>query len=383
MVPESEKDVWINRLRARSEGTAVLLLLCKLPALQNFQIDLSADDFLSQHHLLRMFEKIVDRLTFPPQVATPVAQPCQNLKHIMITFDESEFATFDLVRSFLSLPSISSLSCGSLVMKPEDPLAIPERMLHPSGIKQLRFNDCILNPEALEEILPNVTSLENFTYAYYLGDDSPFRDVIEDFGDPIPNVHTAIPIIAGTIGSSLETLVLSTKIEGVDVSQLEIAIQQIDLSQDFCAFRRLSVSTNLLLSEDGGNISNVASKLPTSLECLLLHWVKRARVEDISALRKVLDNITEQAKAQLPLLEDLAVRNVWDKEDKKKLCPNYKIDGWHSFGDLTLCVQHNCECTEWDTILCIDIDWRHLVGDPNPGTYKSFPNSIAGSDDED
>ena len=42
MVPESKKDVCINWTRARSEGIAVLLLLCKLPALQNLQIDLSA-----------------------------------------------------------------------------------------------------------------------------------------------------------------------------------------------------------------------------------------------------------------------------------------------------------------------------------------------------
>ena len=330
-----------------------------------------------------MFERIMDLFVYSLQVATPVAQPCQNLKHIMITFDESEFVSIGLVMSFLSLPSISSLSCSSLVMRPQDPLAIPDPKLDPSAIKQLRFNDFVLDPEALAEILPNTTYLENFTYAYCISEDSALLDVAADFGYPVPNVHTALPSIASTIGRSLETLVLSTRIEAIDLGQWRNAIKQIDMSRSCPALKRLSVSTNLLLSEEGGDISKIGSKLPTSLECLVLHWVKRAPIKDINALKGLLAEFTKQAEAQLPSLKHLAVRGKFNTKDRMMLCPppKYDIYSWHAFSHLTICLNISCDCTDWDTMFCSDIDWRHLIGDPNPGTYKTLPEKIAGSDD--
>ena len=383
MVPEMEKGAWIIVLRAGSEMTAGLLLLCKLPALQSFQIDLSAASSLAPHHLLTMLNRIINRLTFPLQGAIPLAQPCQNLKHIMITFSKSKFTHIDLVISFLSLPSISSLSCSSLVMKPDDFLEIQEPMLGPSAIKHLRFSDCVLEPEAFAEILPFATNLENFTYAYYLSGGSALLANAE-FGYPVPNGHQALPTIASTIGSSIETLVLSARTDVVDFGRWG-KIRQIDISQSFRALKRLSVSTNLLLSEEEGDISKMAGKLPMSLECLVLHWIKRAPIKDINALKGVLDDFTEQAAAQLPSLEHLAVRERFTSKDRRTLCPapEYKMYGWHAVGYLTVCLHKCCGCTDWDTMTCSDLDWRHLVGDPNPGTYKNGPERSAGPDDED
>ena len=384
MVPEAEKDVWINRLRARCEATAILLLLCKLPALQNFQIDfLYADHSLPYHQFLRMLERILAGLAFPLNSTPPVTRPCQILKHVMITFDECQFTSIDVVRLFLSLPSISSLSCSSLVMEPGRPMTNTRTNLHRSTIKQLRFNDCALNLEALDEILPDVTSLENFTYAYYLSDDSPLLDAIEEFGYSIPNIHAALPIIASKIGRSLESLVLSTEIEGYDFRRMGTTTQPIDASRDLRSLKKLSVSTNLLLSEDTSDISKMASKLPASLESLVLHWIKRAPVDNINALGRVLGEFQVQVEAELPLLEELAVRGVYGKDEMKRLLPSYKEFGWHSFGHPSLCVHNMCDCTDWDTISCSDIRWRHLVGDPNSGTYQDQLESSASSDGED
>lgn len=127
----------------------------------------------------------------------------------------------------------------------------------------------------------------------------------------------------------------------------------------------------------------MASKLPGSLECVLLRWFKEAPVEIIDAFKRVLDDFDKQAQALLPSLRSLAVRDVSAREEMKKLCPDYKDYGWHSLSHLDICFQPRCDCGMWDPLLCSDIDWRYLVGDPNPGTYGSPPDPGIDSDDED
>lgn len=111
----------------------------------------------------------------------------------MITFSALEVDLIYLLGALLTLPSILSLSCGSLIMWSRVPLTKPGLISHPSTVKHLRFDHCVLDLEALAEILANATNLESFAYNYNFGVD-PAVATIETYGPSTPGLHTAPPV---------------------------------------------------------------------------------------------------------------------------------------------------------------------------------------------
>ena len=334
LVSRIQKGMWLEKLHRGSEELATILLIWYLPALRSVKLALGSTEWTDIYgFLLQIAEYAVSISARPAPVHMATGLPLQNLDSVFLLFKSSRSEDIALIKAFLSLPRLSAFGCEKLSVTPVREGTAMRKLDELSTVNSLTFDDCMLDIADFFGLLEGVTAVRRFACIWY-------RNAISDAYDWVKfGPNAVVAALAGSIGHKLETLELR--------AWPYVEVQYIDTSlhfRDFRALKRLEISTNIILTEDGGSLNNFLFTLPGKLEYLLLYWIKLAPVPDILTFSRSLKTFIDLAKVLLTSLRRIAIYGYLGDNEMEELLGGKKKARSTIIGHLTLSV---CSLTRY------------------------------------
>ncbi|CAF9935748.1 hypothetical protein IMSHALPRED_010330 [Imshaugia aleurites] len=172
-----EKETWIQRIQSGRPGPAAALAAFMLPCLERLVVD-------DGHEKLEMLEELMVAAARPGH--TPRAKALGKLSHVCLIWDrtfeqdgrsERHFKPFaSLIHLSTGLPSMRRFEASGIIDTGDKWPATHSK----STLKQLFLHRCELRPETLRQIIGSIAALQEFSYDFYLEDDTDHLQALKE-----------------------------------------------------------------------------------------------------------------------------------------------------------------------------------------------------------
>ena len=331
ILTQDQRETWLKKLHRGSEELATCLLLWHLPALRVLVLHLDSPEWTDVYaFLLRLVEYAFTGANLPAPAQIVTRLPLQDLDTVYLSFEEPRSEDVALVRVFLTLPRVSSLSCQGLSFSSVRMTTSMQRPAEASAIDSLEFSACTVDSAELSEVLEGVATLRQFTYTWLETDTLNAHDWLK-FGPP-----AIVSALAESIRHSIEELDLCAWVSPED----QRPCSSIHF-RDFHALKDLKLTTNIMYGRESSNLSSFVLMLPKGLQSLTLRWIKRAPVPEIRIFSTFLTTFANEARIHLTSLREISVLGYLDVDEMEELPAEDVETGRRTIGHLELSIHSN------------------------------------------
>ncbi|KAL9067018.1 MAG: hypothetical protein Q9161_007191 [Pseudevernia consocians] len=330
IIPTEEVDDWLHQIRLGNEDPLVALLFLRAPKLQTLS-------FVARHSLRESsyLLKTVQRIAGQGSAVNPYSS---HFKNVEIRFLE-DWESLDLVKAFMSLPSLASITTHNLFIDGRTYEANSAILSEPSNVMEVSFRNGYIPEDAVSELVRGMRNLKTFAYSFT----HSWRD--EQY---IPSFRCLdlLNSLEATASHTLESLKLSAR-------ALDLKIGEIAPLREFSALREVDIRTTSCFAVGDSANPRLVSVLPDSIEKLAIRWHKDSFV----MWREAVLDLVRASKTQLPRLRKLHIESgdiedsdaLWecfasDETAQLNKMLSFKIQGLRAGGEFLAWVDNVCTC---------------------------------------
>lgn len=332
VIAPGEVNDWLTQIRHGNEDPLVALLLLHATRLNTLKFAVPYAHSGSSY-ILKTLQSVT--MQGPAVQLYP-----SHLKSVELWFAK-KWESPDLIKAFMSLPSLTSIKTESLFVDGRTYEAHSMTLPQPSNVIEMSFRSGSLPHKAFSELLQGVKNLKSFAY-----------DIQDLWGDEDYTARSdflaVLDSVEANAGQTLECLRLGAE---------DIRMDQIAPLRRFGTLRNIELWTYRCFAVNEGKPTDLISLLPVSLENLTLAWYETTSADGVELLTETILGWIRESKTRLPHLRTLAIITMdhmaldalWDclsSEQTARINPmlSFKIRGPGGGGEIIAWADNVCIC---------------------------------------
>ena len=318
---DEERGYWTKVALSGHQNTAVALLACVFPCLE--QITISGNRFNEQLHFL--VRRILEAEKLNPGGSHALSK--------LEMFQEGN----NTAQAFQDIISFNPLSSLPISFEPYSSLRSMRRYMgrhlynefewtsaeKQSRIESLDFNNCVINTKTLRNIFGSIANLKHFTYEHY------WCDHLKSCWEPEEIILSLLEFAAPSLAELNLTRSSGVEAQGVEKvrrrmeENLEFGENPTNFNPFIGSLRGFQVLKYIRIqyeafveggrgsSEDGRTVHRIVDILPASVERVVL---AKPRLPD-TVTRRIMDLLPEFKAERLPRLKQIVFENGKDHKE--------------------------------------------------------------------